>query len=799
MKRKLCTILTAAFLALVGVGVFAACGSKPKDLAEAEITLSQNTFVYTGEQHCPEVTVTLGSKKLNNGDLAIIYADNVNVGTATVTVTGAPQSSYTGSKSATFTITQAESTMPREAHLEGTYNQTINDVIKGTAYSNIAPGETLTGDTLLTEIGEDQYSFKVIYTPADTNYAPFECTVYITVNKAKPPALEDLETEGLTAALGAKYSSVKLPLGIEVEEGKEDEIFTQAGRAALPVVAKQVVEGRVDDEHYEVLHTQVPVEVAMGEYELNEGHVFEYENTNFSAGEGGTYVVNGDIVLNGQFDMYKNWEFSMTFSYDDLESLVIDAGANKSNATLKGTTQKNAQFYFKDGKAKSWMGGLISRYDEAPEGQDKLTGDDVWLPEAYKTWGSVKITIISTMSTKGSDITTRYFEIYIGDGATDGNGTLLFKRSSGVSYPRTLQLDFKGAKNVKITATSLTETAYSNDKLTGTGTSEGTKLKQFVSEGTTIKDEYKQGGILMIGDSLVDFWATGASGTAIAGSQKIFTKLGYEGKVINLGMGSATAESWLNYLESCEVYFEQFNPEVVYMLIGCNQITDEHSDSIAEYVIKLIEKVRALYSDTQIIVNSMMPTTKDHSRWASWSVLEGANVQIKAYIEEKGGEKTHYLDLERLFTPDPSQPVSETNAPDPKYYSDGLHYTAATYDILTGKVMDLLVELDLATKTTVTLTVENLDGEEDLTEFVKWEYTAYNGHLVMKIELTDKYFQIEDILYNGTSIKAEHYADGTLTYDLEETDSHAITVKLKAVDDPDDNTKDDGDFTVPQG
>ena len=68
------------------------------------LTLNPETFIYDGTAKQPAVTVKDGSIVLTEGtDYTVAYTDNVNVGTATVTVTG--QGNYTGEKSAQFTIT----------------------------------------------------------------------------------------------------------------------------------------------------------------------------------------------------------------------------------------------------------------------------------------------------------------------------------------------------------------------------------------------------------------------------------------------------------------------------------------------------------------------------------------------------------------------------------------------------------------------------------------------------------------------------------------------------------------------
>jgi hypothetical protein len=59
--------------------------------------------VYTGTAQTPSVTVKDGSTTLTNGtDYTVSYSNNINVGTAIVTVTG--KGNYTGAKTTTFTI-----------------------------------------------------------------------------------------------------------------------------------------------------------------------------------------------------------------------------------------------------------------------------------------------------------------------------------------------------------------------------------------------------------------------------------------------------------------------------------------------------------------------------------------------------------------------------------------------------------------------------------------------------------------------------------------------------------------------
>ena len=60
------------------------------NLTNAKITLSQSSYYYDGKAKYPEVIVKLGEVTLKKGtDYTVAYKDNVKIGTATVTVTGA--------------------------------------------------------------------------------------------------------------------------------------------------------------------------------------------------------------------------------------------------------------------------------------------------------------------------------------------------------------------------------------------------------------------------------------------------------------------------------------------------------------------------------------------------------------------------------------------------------------------------------------------------------------------------------------------------------------------------------------
>lgn len=79
-----------------------------------DVTIDGTEFVATGEPIEPGITVTVGGKELVAGeDYTLVYENNVEPGTASVTVTGVADKGYTGSVTIHFTI-QASSQEPSE-------------------------------------------------------------------------------------------------------------------------------------------------------------------------------------------------------------------------------------------------------------------------------------------------------------------------------------------------------------------------------------------------------------------------------------------------------------------------------------------------------------------------------------------------------------------------------------------------------------------------------------------------------------------------------------------------------------
>lgn len=83
------------------------------EIKGTDVTIDGTRFSYTGEAIQPAITVTVNGQQLTAGkDYTVAYTNNVEPGTATVTVTGIATASetvgYTGEVSIEFTIVQAQ-------------------------------------------------------------------------------------------------------------------------------------------------------------------------------------------------------------------------------------------------------------------------------------------------------------------------------------------------------------------------------------------------------------------------------------------------------------------------------------------------------------------------------------------------------------------------------------------------------------------------------------------------------------------------------------------------------------------
>lgn len=194
------------------------------DLNAAEVILESDSYLYTGEPIEPEVSVMLNGKAVPKSGYTVEYTNNVEAGTATITVTGT--GIYKGSVTKIFTITKpvSESKNLKDAVItleKDTYvydgkaktpavtvtlkGETVSADVYTTAYSsNINAGTATVTVTAVSEGYTGSIAKTFTITKKDINKAvvTLKEASYVYNGKAKTPAVTAVTVDGLKLSSG---------------------------------------------------------------------------------------------------------------------------------------------------------------------------------------------------------------------------------------------------------------------------------------------------------------------------------------------------------------------------------------------------------------------------------------------------------------------------------------------------------------------------------------------------------------------------------------------------------------------
>ena len=216
----------------------------PADISSASIA-AVGPFEYdNGNEIKPTPAITLGEKLLENGvDYDLSYADNINVGTATLTATG--KGEYQGTVSTTFQITKAKGKLTLKVNNEeNAVTITYGDSIMFTDGNGIAIGggnpsnvviyykttDESTGtvyDSTSTQLNVGTYTFWAVRSADDNHEAATsnEVVVTITPKKVTNPTLTVVGFGKGQAKGFLKFTNVTgglaVPTGYNCYEGQE--------------------------------------------------------------------------------------------------------------------------------------------------------------------------------------------------------------------------------------------------------------------------------------------------------------------------------------------------------------------------------------------------------------------------------------------------------------------------------------------------------------------------------------------------------------------------------------------------
>lgn len=153
------------------------------DISNATVTPS-SSYTYDGTAKTPSVTVTLLGETVSSQYYDVTYSNNINAGTATITVTG--KDGYEGTATGTFTISKKSLSITASDQTV-TYPSTISSSTSKVSVSGLVSGDSLTSISLSSSISapgtgtitpSDAYTSKGI-----SNYSVTYYTGTVTINK----------------------------------------------------------------------------------------------------------------------------------------------------------------------------------------------------------------------------------------------------------------------------------------------------------------------------------------------------------------------------------------------------------------------------------------------------------------------------------------------------------------------------------------------------------------------------------------------------------------------------------------
>ena len=160
---------------------------KPKPITEPEILISPDVYYYDGTAKQPAVTVRDGGTVIPTSEYSVIYSDNVNAGTAKVTLQDTPGGNYAVSGSKSFSIIAQQPGVTPPTSISGLiYNTAMQNLIMvGTAVGGTME-YSLDGINFSTAIpqGRDAQQYTISYrVKGDGNHEDTDpVTIYATIN-----------------------------------------------------------------------------------------------------------------------------------------------------------------------------------------------------------------------------------------------------------------------------------------------------------------------------------------------------------------------------------------------------------------------------------------------------------------------------------------------------------------------------------------------------------------------------------------------------------------------------------------
>ncbi len=167
----------------------------PKEITP-KITLNQDSYVYSGSECKPDVTVEDGTDTIPASEYTVSYRDNINAGTATVIVSNKNGGNYIVNGTAEFTITKAAPTVTDPTANPGLkYTGALQDLVTagvtshGTVVYSVNGGNYSAAVPAASAVGQYTIDYKVLGDANHSDTTPGQLTVSIAKNTVNTPTI----------------------------------------------------------------------------------------------------------------------------------------------------------------------------------------------------------------------------------------------------------------------------------------------------------------------------------------------------------------------------------------------------------------------------------------------------------------------------------------------------------------------------------------------------------------------------------------------------------------------------------
>ena len=247
--ETLTTSVTELNIVYGGLSAKQAVTVKPREVDDPTIILSGTSFAYTGEEIRPDITVKDGNTVIPESEYTVEYADNTNVGKATVTIWDNEGGNYTVSGTASFKITKAAAQVTKipaantliytgEAQELVTYGAASGGTLQ---YSTEEDGDYTASVPTAVNAGDYPVFYKVVGDANHSDTEPAEVKVTITpaVLTINGAMLAGKTYDGTTGAVvaGVTFDEAALTLGRDYTAAAE---FDNPGAGADKTAAVTV-------------------------------------------------------------------------------------------------------------------------------------------------------------------------------------------------------------------------------------------------------------------------------------------------------------------------------------------------------------------------------------------------------------------------------------------------------------------------------------------------------------------------------------------------------------------------------